>query len=1489
MLKFLFSFILLGFILTNFTAKASSNSQDPTASINEIKLLLNHPSLSNKEKKEFKEKFHNFWNKAQLSDQKRDSILSICQVFRSKHARVVPDFHDYFKALILFEEKKRSDSDYTNWQRGLIQELTKPRAKLSHVNAFLKQTIHLLNDQLLFKSFSIEWKARGGNFHYEYDSTLKIIFNEIDLICYSQKDSSVIYNTDGTYFPFEKEWTGKKGKIAWTRAGKSPTDEYAEFKTYSLNITKTQIHIDSVQYNNPQLLKKPANGSLIENVNPVRNPSSATYPHFTSFEKNISIDSLFENINYLGGIEIKGAKLIGRGNSEQPAKIELIKDGNLFINASSEYFSFSNQTITGQNTEITLHLDTFKIYHPNLLLKFLLQKKELTLTKDGTGMSQSLYLNNYHNIQMDFEVLHWKMNDSIIHFRNMMGASNQPAKFESVDYFTENYFQKLQGFDDKHPLVLLNEFAKNIQSNTFTVEEYATFIKKPLSQTRQQIMELSFHGFISYTSSSDEITIRERSINYILAAMGKQDYDIIRFASKPERLENNAILNLNNFDLQINGVKHIAISHSKKIAFIPKGGKLLVKQNRDFEFNGLVKAGDFNFYGKDYRFSYNNFNVDMGIIDSLKTIASSNTEDELARTNGILLENIIKNTSASLQIDAPYNKSGNENLEDYPTFDSYDSCYIYYEEPHIQNSAYKKSNFYIKVDPFNIGNINKLAHQDIQFVGDFESGGITPPFRVKVIVNKDNSIGFAHKIEKGSILIHNKATLTGSLFLDNDGFWGKGTFSQKKAKLISDHLTLLPNAAKGEAKSYQLMAQTTPSPHPDINGENIWVEWESSDDIFHMQSKDKANPIKMYRNKVALLGHVSLKDNRMIGHGEITHTSGTFISNHFNFKNKITADTSHFKLLSNNKSNCIFEAKMCHATIDLANQLTHFKSTIPNNYSSLPTNNYICQLNSFKWNMANNQIIFGHEEYAKLNTLWKTNKINTLPQTSYNVFISTHHKQDSFRFVTPYAIYDTTNYTINAKFVEKLKVADANILPLEGHVTVNSDGYLAPLENSKILTDTLHSLHQITDASIKIEGKNKYSATGLYAYKDELANEQIILFKEISVDTSGQTIAETSLADSLEFTLSPHFDFRGNVKLSAREKHLRFNGETKIHNKCDNIKDNWLSFNALINPKDVKIPIDTIGKNKQEVKVFNSLFLTNDSVHIYPTFLSSRKFYTDNPLLSVAGYLAYNKTQNLYQIASEEKLNDLTKPGGLISYDMNNCNLSGEGLINLGVELGHVITTASGSVNYDSNTKDVSIKTCLGFNFNFSKHVLTMINQHYSSSAQTPSNLNNEHFLRTFPLILPTDGIDDILDEIKTSQTYQTFPDTANQTLFFNQVNLKWNPKDKCYYSEGKLDLGSIFNTTHNTVVKGKIEIKKNKRSSRMQLYFELENGNWLYFEYQNQIIFMRSSIQEINGALGQIRSEDKHYRDPKTKLLYTYQLAPTTNVVRFKRDYDIE
>ena len=46
----------------------------------------------------------------------------------------------------------------------------------------------------------------GNRFKFTYDKEPVIVFEEMNLKCYSKNDSAVLYNTKGVYYPMTSTW-----------------------------------------------------------------------------------------------------------------------------------------------------------------------------------------------------------------------------------------------------------------------------------------------------------------------------------------------------------------------------------------------------------------------------------------------------------------------------------------------------------------------------------------------------------------------------------------------------------------------------------------------------------------------------------------------------------------------------------------------------------------------------------------------------------------------------------------------------------------------------------------------------------------------------------------------------------------------------------------------------------------------------------------------------------------------------------------------------------------------------------------------------------------------------------------------------------------------------------------------------------------------------------------------------------------------------------
>ncbi|WP_282125484.1 hypothetical protein [Marinifilum flexuosum] len=1442
--------------------------------------FMDHPSKK-KESKAFAEQFPTFWLSPNLRPEERQKIYQISDILLQKRARSFPDFYNYFQTLMLFQQQNRSASDFTNWHTGFLQHVSNKKVKLSKSKDFLIQTQHLLNDSIINKSYAVEWKAENAQFKYTFDEKLSIEFEKADLFCIAQRDTSTIYNTRGTYFPFEKAWKGNNGKISWERAGKDINTEYAIFDSYHIDASKSTFAIDTVQYFNPDLSDQALKGSLIEKAIRTKDPQRALYPRFESFEHEIKIDEIYEHVNYKGGVAIHGAKFIGKGSPEHPSEIQISRNDTLFLVAQSEHFAFQNNQIAGKDTKIEILIDTCRIYHPGLLFKYFPEKKELNLFRDGEGISKSPYFNNYHNLIMDFGMLVWRLDENMMHFTKIKGATKRQAHFESSNYFRMNRFMRIQGMDEQNPLVLLRKFADYIYVETFTAEEYANYIKKPVNQVRQQLFSLSFQGFVSYNMNTDEVTLQKRLDDYIKSGMGRQDYDVIQFTTQTEDKEADAIYFIGSSNLQINGVRQIAVSDSQNVVIFPKHRKIVLKKNRDFEFDGRLMAGLIDLHGKGFDFSYDNFKVDLKSIDSLQMNVVVDSLSKFGKRYTNLLGSVVENISGDLLIDDPNNKSGNKKFADYPIFNSVDSSYVFYDKPHIQDGVYKRDEFYFKVDPYTITNINNFDRSDIELAGTFVSDSIFPTFREPLTIREDNSLGFEHITPANGFSAYDKGVFTDTVFLSNQGLRGSGTVNYLVSETKSNDFIFLPEEMHTNAESFELKEHDTKMNNPEINGKQIYVQWFPYKD--EMYVKSSALPLDMYQKLATLSGTLKITPNGITGMGNMELVNAEIKSNYFTYNRKnILADSASFKILNADSTGYSFETESVNANIDFVSRTGTFENTKADKKSIFPDNRYMSYINNFKWYMDEQMIDFGKEDEATLAALWQTGKIDDLDEKSLNTFISIDPKQDSLSFVTPLARYDAMDNTISAKFVKSINVADAKLYPDSGNVAIAKGARMETFRNAEVIADTINQFHRIYDATINVHGKNSYSGSGSYTYKTADGKEQLLSFDVIDVDSTGQTIAMGNITEEKAFTLSPHFDYKGKVKLEARDSALFFDGQAHIHNKCGQINDNWLDFKSKIDPNEILIPVDLHAIDDDRLKLYNSFFLTNDSIHIYSSFLSRRIFYTDNVLLDAKGYLTYNEKIQAYQIAEKEKLRDPNVQGSMISFYQNNCNIKGEGKVDLGAELGQIKQVASGNIEHDLSSNIVTLDLIYGVDFFMNDQAMKIMENDFANATVAISKLNKKNYTKKIAEIMGKAKAEKAMLARDANGLYKELPKELKHTIYFNNLDFIWDKETKAYQSIGDIGIGNINGKQINKSVKGKVELDKKRSGNKLTIYLEIDKSTWYFFQYHHGVMFVRSSNDEFNTIVTETKEDKREFKDPLKKNPYSYIITQRSKKTKF-------
>jgi hypothetical protein len=174
------------------------------------------------------------------------------------------------------------------------------------------------------------------------------------------------------------------------------------------------------------------------------------------------------------------------------------------------------------------------------------------------------------------------------------------------------------------------------------------------------------------------------------------------------------------------------------------------------------------------------------------------------------------------------------------------------------------------------------------------------------------------------------------------------------------------------------------------------------------------------------------------------------------------------------------------------------------------------------------------------------------------------------------------------------------------------------------------------------------------------------------------------------------------------------------------IPTRWMHFRSEIDPMNIFIPVNEELIDVERNRIFDGLYMYYDSVHVYPAFLSGRKYSSDVPVSTATGFLYYNHEKQEYQIGSKEKLLDPTVPGNLLTLHRENCLLYGEGKINTGAQLDQVKITAVGNMTHNSIENKTELNVMLGFDFYIADNIINVMAAEIDSFPSLPAvDLNN--------------------------------------------------------------------------------------------------------------------------------------------------------------------
>lgn len=1299
-----------------------------------------------------------------------------------------------------------------------------------------------------------------------------IQFSKVSFNFVTRYDSVFLKNTKGNFSLKDGIFVGEGGTFDWSPAGLNPDSVFCTFTAYNFNAAHPELKSDLVKLNyvgrTPGLI-----AGTFEFKSIARKDSTvSSYPRFKSYQSDLNIQGIGDkNIIYRGGFSLRGRKITSASMYGEYCSIEVLNNNQKKFRAESPEFRFEDSTIISTQARISIYHNNDSIVHRNIRMKYDYGKKFLLILFDKGMMRHTPYSSSFFSVDFSADKIHWDLDADSLNIFTEGGRSTVPVVIESIDYYDAEDYRLLkgQGFSF-HPLGLVANYCFKKRVREFYSGDLSNFSKKDPVEIKTALEFLAQKGLIEYDVKRDLVKVRPKAIELYRAYAEGSDYDNLKIHSVTDTMAN-ATINFAKGYMTVRGVEEFNVSDSLHVRIEPDSSVITLMQNRDIKFDGTIHAGNFEISGKGLMLNYDSFNIHLAQIDSINFyVMEKNSRgqtirrkinnsmvgaDSTAAAAGGLGD--ISQSSGTLYISKPHNKSGREKLPNFPRLDATTGGVIYFDRPDVLNGAYDRSVFFV-IPPFKIDSLNDADPASINFDGTFVSSGMFPAFKEKLHTMSDKSLGFDHNIpQEGYQLYKTDALMNGMLTLNQRGIRGTGKIQYLAAHVESPDFIFYPDSVtgKGEQASIEEM-QVGPVLFPQASLPDFDMKWFPQQD--RMTLKTRSAPFNFYQSTAQFQGTLTVSKKGVAGRGKFDTRGTELVSNEMNFtgdefgarhaKFKVNSDDPRKPLMFGTDVKLRFDLDENYADI---NPEVEGEAAINFPYAQVKTS-----ISEARWDLKTQKITMTKRKDVPL-------------ENSY--FYSTRKELDSLAFNADRAEYDMNTQELKVSGIPYIVVADAKITPENNEVLILENSKIGTLKNTTIVIDTLNGYHHLTEGVIDIVSRNEFTGEATYQYVNFLNDTFPIkltgfhLEPVVETETSRkfqrrrsvatmQTVAIGSVTEDDNVVLGAGMFYKGGLTMYATKPALQLNGYVKLDIKNIKNYDPWIQYTQTGDENAVFIQFDN-AVNEEGRRVDAGLHFSALDQELYVSFLNDKRSDDDDDLFVPSGVLFYDNESKEYKIEDREKAAGTKLSGKVFSYNDATMGVRFEGPISIfnGSKDFNITATTIGSGNLQDD--DVRMNTFLMVDSNvpaqaFDQMGRTIQEVIKNEGADEGLGDQTELLYKIADIVGERVAKDFEKKSLSGYVSLATIPETAKPLVFAN-VNLRWSHEYKAFYSEGKLGMSNIGRNDINGAFEGFMEIRKTEDGTQVfNLFFKASPEAWYSFNYEGNRLLVHSSDEDFNSII---------------------------------------
>lgn len=1456
----LITFFSLSFIQLN-AQKLSEFSESPTEYLSQLKEFM---TLSKQKKMvQAYEDYEKQFKSGLFSDEEFKTIVATSNAMLKLKMKASPYFLNYLKALPLVKKQTDGEVKFKDWHTVLNGMLADVEGrKIKPYGEYLKFSISFFeHGTFRGPKSSVNYMGKSDSYQMKYeDKQPAVRYENADLYGFRKKDTIIIHNTTGTFYPNKLKWEGLGGTVDWKRF--EDVDISAQIDTYNIDIKKSIYKVKKATLSYPDIFgTQKVEGRFEDKISKIKADGSGSYPKFESYKNVLEINDIGEGIHYKGGFRLNGTTFYGFGTKDNKAQITITDQGKKrFVGRAENFTIRKGERIASEKTAMTIYTETDSIYHPSVNIKFDIPKQEMQLYRGKRGSDRNPFFASQQNMNINVDNLIWKMaSDSLLLGKSNVSFSNAATvEFESMHYYDEGDLRRIQNISTTNPLAAIRSAADEEGIREVDADVIAKKInpKFDASSIQSLLYDLVARGFINYDHEDQIVEVKDKIYHYTDANSGKVDFDILKVKSKTNKT--NAVVDLKNNTIDAIGISNVEFSPVQQVALKPFNENVVFNSNRDMDFDGRVFAGFGVLEGKDMHYVYDQNHITIDSVRFFDLFVPTGNEDENGKPEALSISSRIEHGNGVLLIDAPQNKSGKEELEMFPSYNTKGPSYVYYDYKETLGGVYKRDSFYFKLAKFNFNQLDNFTKEDVTFKGEMFSSDIFPVFKEIVkIREEDASLGFVTNTGDGGYPAYSqKGKYRGEIDLSNKGFFGKGNIQYLGASMDSEDLTFKPKQMTGTARRFDLAEDRAGAVEvPQAVGIDVSIDWKPYQDSMYIRTKEES--FKIFKaDNYTVDGTLILTPDGLKATGKFEWEQGIMSSKLMSFGAfSARADTANVKIKAFGDE-IAFDTKNVNADLDFDIQKGKIIANEEGLNTTMPYNQYQTSMGELDWDMKAETITFQNKG------------------KEYGDFVSIHPDQDSLNFKGKTAFYDLKTNELKIGGVPKIQTCDANVFTETGDIEIKKGGTISTLENCKIVASLENEYHVINRATVDIKGKKAYNAKGYYEYNIG-DRQQEIYFADIvgaRIGKGNQSTKETetrangTIKPEDNFYIDAKTQYQGKIILKATDKNLEFDGFAKLDAPLLP-NGQWFSFVNKADKKDLVIPFD-VPKNFNGELLRTGVFISKEQAIAYPRVMQPTHLRKDRALIDARGVFKYDKASDTFIFGdSLNVVKDFTR-GNKMVYDVKTNGIKTEGKVNLGENLTYVNVDAAGYMEtaFPGGSAEQKLKANVmaGVFMHIPEKLMKiMVTDLVSSSydAKPIDFVKNLDFYKKTLAELIQDDKDYKNTYAKTTALGIELPKKYKDkySFLFTEMPLKWDVEyQSMVTSKSQCGVAVVGGTPINRMLTCHVEFKMpSNGDDRIYIYIKSPSDFYYYFGFKQGILDIGSSNTRFMDELLGMKEKD--------------------------------